>query len=184
MHINICNLPSGIFLLVSLVGSTARKFSRTRSLRVVCGQTPLYVHSTRCVRVKNCRRDTVISTRNTLSSRYYSYFLSALVRDASHFHFLFVFLFLFLSLFLSHLLLLCTEMKRRGERERTYEIPRDTLWNLPARRYTRGTFSLRLRVSFPFFFLLFVKSRTSRCAPFYVDTYYTVHWAKKSCWFD
>lgn len=72
MHINTCNLPSGEFSFWgSLAGSTARKFSRTRSLRAhkLCVDKRALLQPSRCLLVKNCRRDTVISTRGILSRR-------------------------------------------------------------------------------------------------------------------
>lgn len=92
-HINTTNLPSGEFscwgLLLAQRPENFCARGRTESLELYVDKRALFRTPTNwSVPVKNCRCDIVISTRNILSSRYYSYFLSA-PRDASRFHFLF-----------------------------------------------------------------------------------------------
>lgn len=132
----------------------------------MCGQTRAVTAQPVSPREKLQTRHSNFYARNTLSSRYYSYFLSA-PRDTSCFHFLFA-----LS---CDGVCVCVraraEMKRKKERRtslRKYKNARRC-----ASEFTRNdthVFFLHLRVSFPLLFL-FLKSQTSIVDVFYVRTY-------------
>jgi len=88
VHINITYLPSGEFSCWGLL--LAQRPENFCAVVPICVWTnaSFVTSSTRCVPVKNCRCDIVISRRNILSSRHYSYFLST-PRDFPRSHFLF-----------------------------------------------------------------------------------------------
>lgn len=144
-----------IFVLRSVAGSTARKFLRTRSYceRPNCVWTNvLFVQpppAPPCVpREKLQMRHNNFYEEYSLVAVYYSYFLSA-PRDASRFHFLF-----------ASLTSRCARKreKRKGERaeDKLAKIRKchEVCVGIYRRRCTHDAFSLRLRISFPFFLSL------------------------------
>lgn len=156
MHINTTNLPSGEFSCWGLLLAQRPENSCTRGRsRSSCVWTnALFVHPpTGLSPVKNCRCDAVIFTRNILSSRYYSYFLSA-PRDPSRSHFLFA--------------SPAPRKREKGKRERAEDKLakmrkcHEVCVRIYRRRYTRDAFSLHLRISFLSFLPSpSVKSQTS-----------------------